>query len=131
MSESIPRIPIQPTTLHSFAKQKVGKTKTPNLSFSKHLDLAKTNESTLKISKHASFRMSERNITIAPHVWNEIEMKINEAKQKGVNDSLVLLSNAAMIVSAKNNTVVTVVNRQEAESQIFTNIDGTIVMDSY
>jgi len=62
-------------------------------------------------------------------MWEEIGRKVDEAKRKGVNDSLVLLKNAALIVSAKNSTVVTVMDRQEAGRQIFTNIDGTILMD--
>ena len=52
-----------------------------------------------------------------------------EAKKLGVKESLVLLDDAALIVSAKNQTVITAMDRKEAMSQIFTNINGTIVMD--
>ena len=47
----------------------------------------------------------------------------------GVKESLVLVDDAALIVSAKNNTVITAMNRAEATAQIFTNINGTILMD--
>lgn len=47
----------------------------------------------------------------------------------GVKESLVLLNDAALIVSAKNNTVITAMNRKEATEQIFTNINGTIIMN--
>ena len=60
--------------------------------------------------------------------WMRIATKVDEAKKKGVNESLVLTSNAAMIISAKNNTVITAMNRKEATEQIFTNIDGTIIL---
>lgn len=120
----------QPTTTIQSYRVKTGdKPVSIGNTFSKHLEKATSNYSTLTISKHAGNRMDQRKIEIEPHVWDVIKEKVNEAKQKGVNDSLVLLNNAALIVSAKNNTVVTVMDRQEAGEQIFTNIDGTIVLD--
>lgn len=83
----------------------------------------------LKVSKHASNRLQERNIAIDDKQWKKITNKVFEAKSKGVNDSLVLTNNAALIVSAKNATVITAMNRQEAQDQLFTNIDGTIVLE--
>lgn len=81
-----------------------------------------------KVSKHAELRMKEREIHFDDNKWAEIASKMKEAKEKGVTDSLVLTDQAALVVSIKNHTVVTVMNRQEADSQIFTNINGTIVM---
>lgn len=89
--------------------------------------LATQNE--LKISKHASERLEQRNIKITEELWQTIGEKVQEAKQKGINDSLVVLDNAALLVSAKNNTVVTAMNRMEAQNRIFTNINGTILID--
>ncbi|RDI47453.1 TIGR02530 family flagellar biosynthesis protein [Falsibacillus pallidus] len=83
----------------------------------------------LTISKHAGQRLQMRGIEIPTNQWREINQKVQEAKQKGVTDSLVILPNAALIVSAKNKTVITAMTRQEAQSQIFTNINGTILID--
>ncbi|CQR47694.1 hypothetical protein BN1058_02021 [Paraliobacillus sp. PM-2] len=83
----------------------------------------------LKISKHAQARLDERNIQIPPTKWENIFQKVNEAKQKGVTDSLVITDEATLLVSAKNNTVVTALDRKEVQSRIFTNINGTIVID--
>lgn len=88
-----------------------------------------TEQTGLKISKHASERLQERNIEIDTKQWEKINDKVKEAKAKGITDSLVITEQAALLVSAKNNTVVTVMNRQEATSRIFTNINGTILMD--
>ncbi|WP_042348915.1 TIGR02530 family flagellar biosynthesis protein [Bacillus massiliigorillae] len=85
--------------------------------------------SSLTISKHAQMRMQQRNIEIHPKTWALIEQKVQEAKNMGVKDSLVLLNNAALIVSAKNNVIVTAMGREEANAQIFTNINGTILLD--
>jgi flagellar operon protein len=90
--------------------------------------LEEQREKQLKVSKHATNRLQERNIHIDDGQWEKITNKVFEAKAKGVNDSLVLTSNAALIISAKNATVITAMDRQEAQDQLFTNIDGTIVL---
>lgn len=99
-----------------------------NNGFASHLSDAIASESKLTISKHAKYRIEQRNIEISSEKWNKIDAKLNEAKQKGVKESLVLLDNAALIVSAQNKTVITAMDRNEAESQIFTNINGTIII---
>lgn len=83
----------------------------------------------LKISKHAEKRLQDRGIMINEEKWSQITTKIEEAKLKGVHDSLVILKDATLVVSAKNSTVITALDREEAKSQIFTNINGTIVID--
>lgn len=97
--------------------------------FSLHFQQAIQENSKLTLSKHARERLIERDIEISDSRWEVIEQKVNEAKKLGVKDSLVLLDNAALIVSAKNNTVITAMNRQEAMAHIFTNINGTIVLE--
>ncbi|MBR3121575.1 TIGR02530 family flagellar biosynthesis protein [Oceanobacillus profundus] len=86
-------------------------------------------EQGLKISKHASQRIAERNIQIDEQQWEIIGEKMQEAKKKGITDSLIVMNNAALLVNAKNHTVVTAMNREEATSRIFTNINGTILIN--
>ncbi len=82
----------------------------------------------LKVSKHAAKRIEDRSLDISLPMWQRIGQKVDEAHKKGVNDPLVLTPEVAMIVSAKNNTVITAMAREELKDQIFTNIDGTIVL---
>lgn len=86
-------------------------------------------EQHLKLSKHAAARLSERNIQIDQAEWQAINKKVSEAKRKGVTDSLIVLNQAALLVSTENNTVVTVMNVDEAKNRIFTNINGTILLN--
>ncbi|UII57415.1 flagellar protein [Cytobacillus spongiae] len=121
-------IQTQPVTPYqvSHAKEK----QVSNQSFSNHFQAALlTPTSRLTISKHANERLVQRNILINEKQWTTIESKVQEAKKMGVKESLVLLKDAALIISAKNNTVITAMDRQEASSQIFTNINGTIVLE--
>lgn len=82
----------------------------------------------VKVSKHARVRLDERNIHISDQEWQQIGTKMHEAKQKGVTDALVMKDDIALVVSTKNNTIVTALNQEEAENKVFTNINGTIVM---
>ncbi|MBU8907007.1 TIGR02530 family flagellar biosynthesis protein [Desertibacillus haloalkaliphilus] len=82
----------------------------------------------LKLSKHAEQRIASRGITISSSQWNVIEEKLNEAKHKGITDSLIVMKDAALVVSVENDTVVTAMDRNEAESQLFTNINGAILI---
>ena len=118
-------VPFHPTLTKVQKQLEVSNTKQSN--FSQIFDHYKSVEP-LKISKHASERMQLRNISISEHEWDVITEKISEAKQKGVKQPLVILDQATLIVSATNNTVITALDRYEAKEQLFTNIDGTIVL---
>ncbi|MEG0486253.1 MAG: TIGR02530 family flagellar biosynthesis protein, partial [Oscillospiraceae bacterium] len=76
----------------------------------------------------ANERLVARNIDISEQEWQVVSDKVFEAREKGVKQPLVLMDQAALIVSAKNATVITAMDRKEAKQQIFTNIDGTIVL---
>ncbi|WP_301108968.1 TIGR02530 family flagellar biosynthesis protein [Sporosarcina sp.] len=117
------RIPSQPLIRQGQTQQKIQ----PNQSFSAHLQQAVQPEK-LKISKHANDRLQERGIQMSEAEWARISEKVDEAKRKGIRESLVLTDQAALIVSAKNSTVITAMNRMEAKDQLFTNIDGTILL---
>ncbi|MDQ0175817.1 TIGR02530 family flagellar biosynthesis protein [Bacillus chungangensis] len=124
------QIPVQTLAPKQLFQQPAIRERSVNERFSAHLQ-QEINKDThqLTISKHAGERMEQRGIFINDKTWNQVSKKIYEAKTKGVNESLVILKDAALIVSAKNQTVITAMNRHEASSQIFTNINGTILLD--
>ena len=124
------RINIHPIPFHpnvTKVHKQLERSETNQSSFSQMLNHYNTIEP-LKISKHASERMQLRDISISDQEWNVITEKVSEAKQKGVKQPLVILDQATLIVSATNHTVITALDRQEAKEQLFTNIDGTIVI---
>lgn len=123
---TIQRVPLQPTTVRQNLSTKPALP--PKQSFLQQLQQA-TDKQELKVSKHASERLAERNIQITDQEWQRVSEKVFEARKKGVKDSLVLMEQAALIVSAKNATVITAMDRMEAKDQLFTNIDGTILLN--
>lgn len=82
----------------------------------------------VNISKHAKQRLLERNIQMDTEKWSMIGDKMAEAKQKGVTDAVVILDDITFVVSTKNNTIITAMTQEETTNQIFTNINGTIVL---
>ena len=85
-------------------------------------------ETGLKFSKHASMRLNERDITLTQNQSARLENGVDAASKKGINDSLVLVDNLAFIVNVPNKTVVTAMDQTETNSNVFTNIDGAVIM---
>lgn len=82
----------------------------------------------VKISKHAAKRMEERNVHIERADWEQMQVKLEEAAEKGVKESVVVFPEAALVVNAENRTIITAMSKQEAANHTFTNIDGVIFM---
>ena len=51
-----------------------------------------------------------------------------KAQEKGIKESLVLVDSLAFIVNIPNKTVVTAMDQTDAQTNVFTNIDGAIIM---
>lgn len=101
-------------------------------SFNKILgsELAQPITEPLKFSAHASARMQSRNLAMGPEQMQKLNEAINKAAAKGLDDTLILTKDSAFIVSVKNRTVVTAMDRAslDAGSNVFTNIDGAVIV---
>lgn len=82
----------------------------------------------VKFSNHAIERMQTRGISYSPEDLAKLSDAVGRAAAKGSKDSLILMKDSALIVSVKNNTVVTVMDKNALKENVFTNIDSTIVM---
>ena len=82
----------------------------------------------LKFSKHASERLESRNISLSKEQNARLEDGVEQASAKGIRESLVLVDSLAFIVNIPNKTVVTAMDQTETNSNIFTNIDGAVIM---
>lgn len=82
----------------------------------------------LKFSNHAIDRMRSRGIGFQPDEMQRISSAVAKAAAKGAKDTLILSGENALIVSVKNNTVVTVMDRAAMKENVFTNIDSTVVL---
>lgn len=82
----------------------------------------------IRFSNHAVERMRSRGISLGPELIAKLEKATQLAASKGAKETLVLTDESAMIVSVKNNTVVTVMDRNFMKNNVFTNIDSTVVI---
>ena len=84
--------------------------------------------SELKFSKHAVSRLNDRNILLTDSQNIRLENGVKQASEKGITESLVLIDSLAFIVNIPNKTVVTALDQTETNSNVFTNIDGAVII---
>lgn len=83
---------------------------------------------TLTFSKHATGRLEDRNIELSTSQLERLNDGARKAGEKGIKDSLVIVDELAFIVNIPNRTVVTAINSMEATDNVFTNINGAVIM---
>ena len=88
---------------------------------------SKSNEQ-LKFSKHASMRLENRKINLSKEQSERLESGVQKASEKGIRESLVIVDSLAFIVNVPNKTVVTAMDRTESDDNIYTNIDGAVII---
>ena len=94
-------------------------------SFEKILNSTQESAESLKFSKHANERLANRNINLSAEQMERLENGTTKAREKGIQESLVMIDDLAFIVNVKNNTVITAMN--DKTDSIFTNIDGAVI----
>ena len=78
-------------------------------------------------SKHANERLVSRNITLTDEQVSRLHQGIEQAREKQIQESLVMMDDLAFIVSVPNNTVVTALEQGDSQ-HVFTNIDGAVII---
>jgi len=82
----------------------------------------------IKFSRHAELRLQSRNINLTQAQKDKMKEAVNRAQSKGVRDSLVLMDNLAFVVNVKSRTVITAANSNDLKENVFTNIDGAVII---
>ena len=78
--------------------------------------------------KHASMRLENRKINLSKEQSERLESGVQKASEKGIRESLVIVDSLAFIVNVPNKTVVTAMDRTESDDNIYTNIDGAVII---
>jgi len=82
----------------------------------------------LRFSKHAGERLAMRNINLTDSQIQRLEEGTQKASKKGIKESLMIMDNMAFIVNVTNSTVITAMDQTEQRENIFTNIDGAVII---
>ena len=100
-----------------------------NQNFSDILDKKISEDNSVRFSSHASKRLIERNMQVGEdQLLQRLENGMSRVKEKGAKSSLFLMDEMAFVVSVKNQTVVTALDREAARSNVFTNIDSVAIV---
>lgn len=112
-------------------RQQAGAPKSDGVSFQDILS-GKTDNirdgSEVRFSKHAANRLVDRNIELTREQVERLNMGAAKAGAKGINESLVIVDSLAFIVNVPNQTVITAMDQTETSANVFTNIDGAVIM---
>lgn len=82
----------------------------------------------LKFSRHAQERIMTRQIQLSKDEMDKLENAVAAADKKGLKDTLIITNNMAFIVNVPNKTVITAVDGSSMKDNVFTNIDGAVIV---
>lgn len=119
--------PLQPGRIDRPEQHKPVSSQTSNSPFAQVLD-QKLPVQGVKFSQHAQDRLRARNITFSAADLANLEGAVNSVAQKGGKESLVMMGDSALVVSIKNRTVVTAMDKSQMRGNIFTNIDSAVMI---
>lgn len=94
----------------------------------KRIETKESSDERLTFSKHASERLESRNINLSTEQVERLNKGVEQAREKSIRESLVMMDNIAFIVNVKNATVITALEQGGNESNVFTNIDGVVIL---
>ncbi|MCE5324259.1 hypothetical protein LLG46_13230 [bacterium] len=97
-------------------------------SFQSQLQAELSKQAGVKLSAHAQKRFVERNVEFGDEEQARVQSGIDRIQAKGADKSLVLMDNLALIVSARNRTVITAVDSANAKDAVFTGIESAVIV---
>ncbi len=82
----------------------------------------------IEFSKHAQQRAEQRGIEMNDELLDRLRSSVELAQEKGVKNILVFDASRAFIVNVPQSRVVTAISQDEMQNNIFTNIDGAVLL---
>ncbi len=83
---------------------------------------------TLAFSKHAITRAEQRGIEIDDTLLTQLSDSVEKAQAKGAKNILAFDATRAFIVNVPNYRVITAMSQEEMKENVFTNIDGAVIL---
>jgi flagellar operon protein len=82
----------------------------------------------IKFSAHAAKRIESRGLEFKPEDFERLKEAVTRAESKGSKESLIMLDDLALIVSVRNRTVITAMERDDMKENVVTNIDSAVIV---
>jgi flagellar operon protein len=81
----------------------------------------------VQFSGHALQRVRRRGIELGQATLARLQQGVDRAAGKGARESVVFVDSTAFVVSVRNRTVITAVDRDHMKDHVFTNIDSAVI----
>lgn len=91
-------------------------------------DVKKAVTEQIRFTKHADARLTQRDIRLTDEQMTRLEEGTKKASDKGIRESLVLVDDLAFIVNTDKKMVITAIDQNSSEDNIYTNIDGAVII---
>ncbi len=88
----------------------------------------KVAEPAISFSKHAQSRAEERGIQVDDTLMGQLADSVERAQAKGATNILAFDATRAFIINVPHGRVITTMSQEEMEENIFTNIDGAVLL---
>ena len=85
-------------------------------------------EPAISFSKHAQSRAAERGIQVDETLMGQLADSVERAQAKGATNILAFDATRAFIINVPHGLVITTMSQEEMEENIFTNIDGAVLL---
>ena len=85
-------------------------------------------EPAISFSKHAQSRAAERGIQVDDALMGQLADSVERAQAKGATNILAFDATRAFIINVPHGRVITTMSQEEMEENIFTNIDGAVLL---
>ncbi len=82
----------------------------------------------MAFSKHARARAEERGIEVTPTLMDQLADSVERASAKGATNILAFDATRAFIINIPHGRVITTMSQEEMQENIFTNIDGAVLL---
>ena len=85
-------------------------------------------QQSVNFSKHALARAEERGIELTPVLLDRLASSVEKAQEKGATNILAFDDSRAFIINIPYGRVITTMSQAEMKENIFTNIDGAVLL---
>ena len=109
-------------------QKKSGQVQDNQGNFNEILNRKIAEQTKLKFSAHAMRRMHERNMQPSPNELERLNEGFEKARENGSQSSLILVDETAYVVSVRNQTVITALDKNAAQGNLFSNIDSVAIV---
>jgi flagellar operon protein len=90
-------------------------------------DVLREKTQAVQFSGHAIQRVQRRGIEVGETTMARLSEGVDRAAGKGARESVVFVDQTAFVVSVRNRTVITAVDRDHMKDHVFTNIDSAVI----